>query len=565
MYAAVSWVPRGVATAKLPEALEANAEEDETAMAVDRVTGPGDSARAKAVDAMKEALKRTGVEGESGNDDEGAVSSDEEPLDVAEVLANDLDTLSFHQSNKDDPYLAGDPSNAALFDEDEVDDLTIRSTDALIIAAKSGEDASMLEFHLLEDDPSDDEEDGPYIPHVYVHHDLVLPALPLCAAYTRLVVGEDNLNLVAVGMFTPGIDIWDVERVNNLEPLVSLGGYEGEEDLTGAAAAAAAARGSSKKKKSKKKPKLRLREGSHKDAVMSLSWNIVQGEYLASGSADSTVKVWDIESAHCACTLQHHTDKVQSVAFHPSNAETLLTGSFDKTVHVVDVRQQASVLQWAVDTDVESCHWGRDPTSSELVIVATEDGYISMFDARKTSGKKKKGTQEALAKWKAHDGAASACSVSTDILGLMVTGGVDKFIKVWDIDAIRTGSAPEPIYERPSRAGALFGLSLCPASPSSTASIGSASPFVVAFGGAKGSMVVTDLAAESEAVRDRFLKHASPAAAAAIKRRAARGTLASNAAARKRATGVDGDVMENCDSDDSDSEGSSGWESDHDA
>lgn len=35
--------------------------------------------------------------------------------------------------------------------------------------------------------------------------------------------------------------------------------------------------------------------GSHSDAVMCLSLNPIQKEYLASGSEDSTVKIWDLD------------------------------------------------------------------------------------------------------------------------------------------------------------------------------------------------------------------------------------------------------------------------------
>lgn len=494
MYAALSWVPRGVAKEKLPQGTEDDEEMKPGSIGDDQ----GDE-----------------EENSTGNTKDGEQEGeDDAEVDIAQVLANDLDNLSFFKRNEDDPYLTSDPKANQLFDEEELEDLVIRPTDALIVAAKSGDDLSTLEVHLFDDDPDEsDPEDGPYAAHFYVHHDIVLPVLPLCTAYTSVSFENANLNLVAVGMFTPGIDIWDVDRVNSLEPVISLGGYQKNKRQSGATAAGAAARSHNKGKK-KKKPKLRLVEGSHRDAVMTLSWNNVQKEYLASGSADTTVKIWDVESAHCASTLDHHSSKVQSVAFHPSSAEKLLTGSFDKTVQLVDVRDPSSKISWAVEADVESCQWGSGPTADKA-IVSTEDGFISVFDPRMSNPS---ATNGYLNRWRAHKGAASTFSLSQDIPGLMVSGGVDKFVKVWDISPVCAGNAGELVYERPSKAGALFSVSLCPTAGSGDR----VSPFVVAFGGAKGILRVIDLAVESEAVRSRFLCHCPSEVSALVTKRAAR-------------------------------------------
>ena len=52
-------------------------------------------------------------------------------------------------------------------------------------------------------------------------------------------------------------------------------------------------------------------EDTHTDAVMSLSLNQFEREYLLSGSADKTVRVWDLEEAQCKATYSDlHTDKV---------------------------------------------------------------------------------------------------------------------------------------------------------------------------------------------------------------------------------------------------------------
>jgi periodic tryptophan protein 1 len=153
---------------------------------------------------------------------------------------------------------------------------------------------------------------------------------------------QGKANLAAVGSIDPGIEIWDLDIVDQVEPVITLGGLDAA--ATAAAVAVEAPDGASRKDKKKAKVKAKkkaakvqpvYRAGSHTDAVLGLSWNAEYRNVLASCSADGTVKVWDVVKGVCEHTLQHHSDKVQAVAWNPAESPVLLTGSFDRTACLV--------------------------------------------------------------------------------------------------------------------------------------------------------------------------------------------------------------------------------------
>ncbi len=60
------------------------------------------------------------------------------------------------------------------------------------------------------------------------------------------------------------------------------------------------------------------------------------GQTLASGSSDSTVKVWDLYSGRLIRTLTGHSGRVAALAFSPDST-TLASGSSDKTINLWDL------------------------------------------------------------------------------------------------------------------------------------------------------------------------------------------------------------------------------------
>jgi WD40 repeat protein len=79
----------------------------------------------------------------------------------------------------------------------------------------------------------------------------------------------------------------------------------------------------------------------HSSSIFSLAFS-PDGKYLASGSEDRTVKVWNIDSQKEVTTLQGHRYSVRSVAFSP-DGKYLASGSDDKTVKLWSVESQKEV------------------------------------------------------------------------------------------------------------------------------------------------------------------------------------------------------------------------------
>jgi periodic tryptophan protein 1 len=133
-------------------------------------------------------------------------------------------------------------------------------------------------------------------------------------------------------------------------------------------------------------------------------------------------------------------------------------------------------------SDVECVVWDSDPSR---FIVSTEEGLVKCFDARATG--------EPLYTLHAHDSAVSALSVSSNVPGLVVTGGADRQTRVWDV---RNGGGT-CLGTRDLGVGKVFSAEFC------------GEGMCVAVGGSKGKLVVWNLAGNSAYTRTFGVKHDS--------------------------------------------------------
>ena len=354
--------------------------------------------------------------------------------------------------------------------EEEKEDYTIRKSDALIVAATAEDEHSNLEVYIYDHKTSD----------LYVHHEIILSSYPLCMEWLPSYRGQRS-NLIVVGTFLPEIEIWDLNK-EDCEPVYTLGGLSKDQVA-----------GKKKKKKTlsglAKPDALAIGSASdttHTDAVMSLSLNPFQSEYLASGSADTTVKIWDLEELQCKANLPNlHKNKVQLVRWNLKNEQILLTGGYDRLINVVDVREkpigsaaQKFRLKKEVK-DLESGHW--HPFSEHNFVITTESGIVQGFDIRNPS--------VASFEFQAHEKACSNLSFSPHIPNMMATCSLDEYVKVWDIAA---PEKPKLISYKKMAMGELFSLSFY-----------KDIPWVLAAGGSKGEIGVWDVE-ENETIAKHF-------------------------------------------------------------
>jgi U3 small nucleolar RNA-associated protein 13 len=79
---------------------------------------------------------------------------------------------------------------------------------------------------------------------------------------------------------------------------------------------------------------------AHKMPILTMDYDPT-GTLVATGSADRTVKVWDIVRGYCTHNFTQHIDIVQLVAFHPDpNRLQLFSAAEDNTIRMYDLTSQ---------------------------------------------------------------------------------------------------------------------------------------------------------------------------------------------------------------------------------
>ena len=72
---------------------------------------------------------------------------------------------------------------------------------------------------------------------------------------------------------------------------------------------------------------------------MGCAWSVSfspDSQILASGSFDTSIRLWNVQTGQCLNVLQGHTEAVFAIRFSPDD-RTLASGSLDETIKLWDV------------------------------------------------------------------------------------------------------------------------------------------------------------------------------------------------------------------------------------
>lgn len=468
MLSATTWVPRGFAS-EFPEKYELDDEEMEriNKLAQLEIEDAQEAIKALEEEEGSEEPQSTKLQQQLEIDDdlkeydlEHYDDDDDDEGQQVTMFPGLTGELEFHEGDGQDPYMT--LPNDEEQQEDKMES-QVYPTDNLVLATRTEDDISYLDVYIYDDGAgaprgADEEEEDKQDPDVargmqresslYMHHDLMIPAFPLCVEWINYKPNKqdsENIgNFAAIGTFDPQIEIWNLDCLDKAFPDAILG--EPSSNSYNAV-----------KSKKKKKSKSQHVTTHHTDAVLSLSHNKFHRNVLASASADHTVKLWDLNTATAVRSLDtiHSKKNVSSSQWHPEDGAILLTGGYDGRVAVSDVRITSvdeMSKHWSVGSEeIENVSW----STSEQFIAGTDQGNIYAFDIRNQ--------EKPLWTLQAHDAGISSLQVNKFVPDLLITSAMgEKAIKLWKIPTTEASKGPSMVLSRDFGVGNVLTTAFAP-------------------------------------------------------------------------------------------------------
>ncbi|NER94610.1 MAG: hypothetical protein F6J86_12345 [Symploca sp. SIO1B1] len=155
----------------------------------------------------------------------------------------------------------------------------------------------------------------------------------------------------------------------------------------------------------------------HKESVTNVSFS-PDGNLIASGSADKTVKIWSIDGKEVA-TFKGHEDQITSIAFSP-DSKMVVSGSADKTVRLWHLDGKRIATFEGHKESVTSVAFSPD---SQIVVSGSEDETVRLWHL---DGKE-------IFTFKEHEESITSVAVSPDSK-MVASSSEDQTVRLWNLE-----------------------------------------------------------------------------------------------------------------------------------
>ena len=198
--------------------------------------------------------------------------------------------------------------------------------------------------------------------------------------------------------------------------------------------------------------KLQCKLEGHTAPVGSFAWSR-DGKTLATGSADATVRLWEMPSGTSLATYKGHTAVVNAIAWM-SDSKSLASASSDKTIRVWKVPEKKSAAGKKAD---------EEKSASEATPAETKP---AAEPTKKATGKKdaKDPSDLLIQEFKGHAGPVTQLVSPSVGPKLLVSGSTDKTIKVWNLTSNKLATTIDIGYPIQALAWSPDGKVLCSSS-----------------------------------------------------------------------------------------------------